>query len=103
MTMGAVMIIIGLLIQNFVMYPKIFNKLGKKGDKAQTIEQSVRCREFYKKLCLRDGASLFFYNILSGIDKYGIILVKITFLMVFIQMSVIVITGLLNGQFQYVG
>lgn len=103
MAVGAMMVIIGLLIENLVMYPKIFNKLGKKRDKAQTLEQRDRYIEFYKKLCKKEGSSLFFYNILCGIDKYGMILVKFLFLIGFLQMGILLVTGLLNGQFQYVG
>ncbi len=103
MMLGGGLVITGVIIEKFVLYPKIYNKIGRQCYAAQSIEQRNRYLEFYRKICKKEGSSLISYHILIAIEKYGLMIVKAVFVLGFLKIAIIVITGLLTGQLQFVG
>ena len=91
--LGHIMILLGLIIENFILYPKIYTKIKKKCYKAQSIEQRNRYIQFYKKICEKENSSLFFYYVLVKIEKYGKILIKGFFLILFLQIAIVYINS----------
>ncbi len=102
MMLGGALTIVGFMIEKFVLYPKVFNEIGKKSYTAQSIEQRNRYIELYRKICEKEASPLYFYNALIRIEKYGKILIKIFFLVLFLQIGIITITGLSSDQLQLV-
>lgn len=94
------LIVFGFLIEKLEIYPKLFKKTGKKSI-AQSIEERDKYLEIYKKMCIENGDSLFFYIALIYIDKYGKILVKIFFMIVLLNIAIILIKGILTGQLKF--
>ena len=103
MMLGGGLVITGYIIETFVLYPKVYNKIGKQCYVAQSSELRNRYIEFYRKICKKEGSSLIFYHLLIAIEKYGLMIVKAVFVLVFLKIAILVITGLLNGQLQFVG
>ena len=102
MVLGGGLTILGFILERFVLYPKIFNKIGKKCYIAQSIKQRDRYIEFYRKICEKEGASLCYYNALINIEKYGKVLIKAVFLILFLQIGIIIIMGLSSDQLHFV-
>ena len=98
MVLGAGLTLLGFILEKFVLYPKVFNETGKKCYTAQSIEQRIRYIEIYRKICEKEGSSIFVYTALINIEKYGKILIKVLFLILFLQVGIIIITGYLSGQ-----
>ncbi len=100
---GGVMTLPLYIIETFIIYPKIFKKIGKKSDKAQSLAQRAKYIEFYRTICEQETSSLFFYNSIFTIDKYAKILVKIVFFLGFLKIASLLIIGFLTGKLKYVG
>ncbi len=71
MVLGGALTIAGFIIEKFVLYPKVFNEIGKKIYTAQSIEQRNRYIELYRKICEKKASPLYFYNALIRMKDLG--------------------------------
>ena len=65
MILVGIIVFLGIIIENLVLYPRLSNEAGKKLTKAQTLWQRKRYLILYRKICVKEGSSLFFITLFS--------------------------------------